>query len=234
MEPTLIRKRNLRTFNEIAEEYDHRRKLPWNECVTPLSELRENAIVLDLAAGTGRQTFAIAQHGCDVVAVDFSANMLVKLKKNAADLRLDSQVSLVASDITVLPFRDVIFDGIEMVAALHNLPTKQLRVSVLSEIHRVTIAGGKLVVTVWLRNQRGFYRVLLNNGLRYLMGRSEWGDVWVPWGGKQRFYHLFSQDELSSLVSTSGFHICKVEVKTLGDERVSGMNRNILLEANKI
>ncbi len=234
MDPTIIRKRNLRTFNEIAEEYDRRRKSPWNECVTPLSEVSENALILDVGAGTGRQTLAIAQHGCDVVALDFSAKMLEKLKKNADELKLDSEISLVVSDITKLPFRDFVFEGIEMVAALHNLPSEQLRISAIVEIYRVTRGGGKAVITVWLRNQRGFYRVLLNNALRYLLRRSEWGDVWIPWGGRPRFYHLFSKRELSSLVSKSGFHISGLEVKTFSQERFRGLNRNILLKANKL
>lgn len=234
MEPTIILKRNLRTFDEIAEEYDRWRKTPWNECVRPLINLRENALILDVGAGTGRQTFAIARHRCNVVALDFSTNMLVKLKKNGADLKLDGQISTVVSDITALPFREIIFDGIEMVAALHNLPTKKLRESALAELRRVTRAGGKVVITVWLRNQKGFNWVLLHNVFHYLLKRSEWGDVWIPWGGKQRFYHVFSQLELNSLVSTSGFQIGRVGVKTFGEDRVGGVNQNILLEANRI
>lgn len=234
MDATIIRKKSLRTFNEIAEEYGHRRKSPWIECVTPLKGLGEHALILDVGAGTGRQTLAIAKHGFDVVAIDFSANMLVQLKKNAADLGLQSEISEVVSDITKLPFRDVIFAGVEMVAALHNLPSAELRISAIAEIYRVTRGGGKAIVTVWLRNQRGFYRVLLKNAFRYLLGRSAWGDVWIPWGGNQRFYHLFCQPELSSVVSAVGFKIGRVEVKAFGDGRVSGLNRNILIEANKI
>ncbi len=234
MEPTIIQRRNLQTFNEIAEEYDRHRRSAWNECVTPLSELAANALILDVGAGTGRQTLAIAEYGCHVVAIDFSANMLVQLKKNAASVRLDSEVSLVVSDMTMLPFRSDVFNGIELVAALHNLPTKLLRSLAMNEIYRVTRSGGRAVITVWLRAQKGFYRVLAVNAIRYLSGRSDWGDVWIPWGGRPRFYHLFSQGELRSVVSKSGFQISGVEVTTFIQERVKRLNRNILLKANKI
>ncbi len=234
MKPIIIRRTNLQTFNEISEEYDHRRRSPWNECVTPLSELGANPLILDVGAGTGRQTLAIAQRGCDVVAVDFSASMLVKLKKNAADLRLDSEISLVVSDITTLPFRDLVFEGIEMVAALHNVPSMQLRISAMKETYRVTRVGGRAVITVWLRFQRGFYRLLLSSGFRCLLRESDWGDVWIPWGDRPRFYHLFSQRELRSVVSKSGFHINEIQVATFGQEGDKRLNRNILLKANKI
>lgn len=229
-----IRKQNFQTFNQIAAEYHSRRHSPWTECITPLTELRRNSVILDIGAGTGRQTIAITREEFNVVAVDFAVNMLKQLSKRASNLNLDSRISAVASDIVALPFRVGAFDGIEIVAALHHVPSRRLRASVVREINRVTKVGGQVVVSVWFRGQRGFYRPLITSAFFTLLRRSEWGDVSVPWGELPRFYHLFSKRELRSLFSALGFRVEEIGVKTFGQDDARGINRNILLQASKI
>jgi tRNA (uracil-5-)-methyltransferase TRM9 len=229
-----IRKQNLQTFNEIATEYRSRRRSPWIECVKPLTRLGRNSIILDVGAGTGRQSIAIAREELNVVAVDFAVNMLKQLDKDITNADIGARVSRVAADIVAQPFRDGAFDGIEMVAALHHVPTRRLRLSTIREILRITREGGHAIVSVWFRSQRGFYRALITSAFHVLIGRSEWGDVYVSWDGRYRFYHLFTVRELKSLFSASGFRIEGIEVRTFGQDEAKRINRNILLQASKI
>jgi SAM-dependent methyltransferase len=68
--------------------------------------------------------------------------------------------------------------------------------SALGEIRRVLRPGGTLFASVWDRDQPRFHE-------------SESADVGVPWrlpdGTKvSRFYHLFREGELESLIIESG------------------------------
>lgn len=231
---THIRRRNRQTFEEVADEYDKLRQLPWQDCIAPLAELERASLILDAGAGTGRQALALAQMGFNVIALDFSLNMLNRLHERAASLYLDSRISIVVADLFALPLRELVCDGVEFVATLHHLPSKQLRKAALQEIFRATKQGGRCVISVWLRGQRGFYYILLLSALNALLGRSEWGDVWISWGQRPRFYHLFGSKELSAVVSRSGFRIGSVEVRSFGREESSSRNRNLLVQASKI
>lgn len=228
-----IRKRNLQTFNEIAEEYDLHRQAPWSECIAPLISLGNSSLILDVGAGTGRQALALSKQELNVVALDFSPKMLARLRIGAASFHLESRISIVVGDLAALPFRSSAFDGIELVAALHHIPSRHLRSFVMRELYRATVKGGRCVISVWLRSQRGFYCLLLTSSFRLLSGKSEWGDVWIAWGRRPRFYHLFSSRELRSIVSSSGFRIEKMETKSFGREGAKKLNRNLLVEARK-
>ncbi len=170
----------------------------------------------------------------NVIALDFAVNMLDHLRRQATNSSLDCRISAVAADIVAQPFRDGVFDGIEMISALHHLPSKQLRALAVREICRVMRRGGQAVFTVWFRGQRGFYRPLIASAFNALLRRSEWGDIRVPWNRRQRFYHLFGKSELKSLFSSSGFNVDTVSVMIFGRDITNGINRNVFLLASKI
>jgi ubiquinone/menaquinone biosynthesis C-methylase UbiE len=100
--------------------------------------------VLDLGAGTGLLTLALAPHVASVTALDISAAMLDRLDAHAASEGL-SNVELVAADMRSLPFDDEIFDLVVSNDAFHHLddPAKQLAAS---EARRVLRPGGRLVL----------------------------------------------------------------------------------------
>ncbi len=203
------------------------------ECITPLTGLPPNSVVLDIGAGTGRQTLEIAKEELNVIAVDFAVNMLHELRREAVNYSLDNRITPVVADMVAQPFRDGVFDGIEMISVLHHIPSRQLRASALQEVNRVARRGGQAIVTVWFRGQRGFYRRLVRSAFNALLRRSEWGDMPIPWNKSPRFYHLFGKGELKSLLIESGFNVEAISVKPFGWNDTRGISSNVFLLASK-
>ena len=100
--------------------------------------------VLDLGAGTGLVTLALARRAQHVVALDISNLMLERLCEHEATEGIDN-VEHVQGDMRSLPFGDETFDLVVSNYAFHHLedPAKELA---LSEARRVLTAGGRLVV----------------------------------------------------------------------------------------
>jgi ubiquinone/menaquinone biosynthesis C-methylase UbiE len=105
---------------------------------------RRSDRVLDLGAGTGLVTLALAPVAADVTALDISRHMLERLDAHAAAAGIPN-IDLVAGDMRSLPFDDETFDVVVSNYAFHHLddPGKELS---LSEARRVLVPGGRLVV----------------------------------------------------------------------------------------
>ena len=99
--------------------------------------------VLDVPAGTGRLTVALAETGATVIGADISANML----KMAAQKRAaapDASVHLMQGSGAQLPFADNTFDAVLSFKFFHLIPNHMKRMFVV-EMTRV-LKPGKPVV----------------------------------------------------------------------------------------
>lgn len=104
--------------------------------------------ILDLAAGTGTSSVALAASGADVVACDFSLGMLAaghtrQLAHDPLQAKTRGRVAFAAGDALRLPFRDGAFDAVTISFGLRNVHGTR---EALAEIRRVTRPGGRLVV----------------------------------------------------------------------------------------
>ena len=120
----------------------------------------KGARVLDVATGTGKQAFAFARRGCDVVGIDLSPDMLrVAARKNKyANARFQ------LADATALPFPDARFDIACISFGLHEMPAA-IRERTVRELARVTKQGGMVLVVDYAlpRNRLGksiVYRII--------------------------------------------------------------------------
>jgi SAM-dependent methyltransferase len=103
---------------------------------------------LDIAAGTGRNSLALARAGISVAAVDFSPVAMRALRETAAASRLPVSLVIlpVIADLeTALPFPDAVFDVILNVNYLDRGLVPRLR-----EILKV---GGMLLFDTFLIDQ---------------------------------------------------------------------------------
>ena len=131
-------------FDDVAERYDLTNDVlalgqtrRWRRLVVEAVDPRPGDRVLDLAAGTGTSSAAIARTGAYVVPADFSLGMLRVGKRRQPDL------PFVAGDGLHLPFADGVFDAATISFGLRNLAD---RCAGLRELARVVRPGGRPAV----------------------------------------------------------------------------------------
>jgi demethylmenaquinone methyltransferase / 2-methoxy-6-polyprenyl-1,4-benzoquinol methylase len=185
-------------FSTIAPKYDFVTRIlsygmdrRWKRLGVTKAALPENALVLDLAAGTGDFSELILQKlpKARSVAVDLTEPML-RLA------RLRGLRETACADATRLPFADKTFDCVFVGYGLRNFPNLQ---AALVEIERVTRPGGMMVaLDFFLPRSAALRHAYL--GYLYAQG-AFWG---LLLHGRPRTY-TYIPDSLKSFVSLSDF-----------------------------
>jgi SAM-dependent methyltransferase len=119
------------------------------ECIR-LAEVSPAHEVLDLAAGTGVLTLAVASRVARVVAVDFAPRMIELLERHRAAAGA-TNISTHVMDGQHLGLPEQSFDRAFSNFGVIFFPD---RVKGFAEIHRVLRPGGRAVVTAWSRPER--------------------------------------------------------------------------------
>ncbi len=134
-------------FDEVAAGYDRTNTILsvgndrlWRIATTRALSPRPGQRILDLAAGTGTSSVAIARTGAEVVAADFSPGMIAEGRRRHAGV---PGVSFVEADATNLPFEDEEFDAVTISFGLRNVQDADAG---LREMLRVTKPGGRLMI----------------------------------------------------------------------------------------
>jgi ubiquinone/menaquinone biosynthesis C-methylase UbiE len=107
--------------------------------------------VLDIGTGRGFTAVELARRGADVTTVDLSEDELKAAYLHAVDMGVADNIEFHLADGSDLPFEMGSFEVITMINVLHHLKNAD---SVLPEIARVLMPGGRLVVADF--TDRGF------------------------------------------------------------------------------
>jgi len=156
-------------FSGIAHRYDllnHLLSLGvdfyWWRRMARASGAAPGLRILDVAAGTGDSSLALARRGAEVVSTDFTQAMLAL---GPAKFRRKGLTRLVwasaGADAQRLPFRDASFDGLTICYGIRNVEQRPLA---FAEFLRVLRPGGRLTILefsrprwAWLRALYDFY-----------------------------------------------------------------------------
>ncbi len=108
--------------------------------------------VLEVAVGTGRNLPHYAQLD-SLTGVDLSPGMLAVARDRAAALGIDADLRV--GNAQALEFGDATFDTVVCTISLCNIPDYR---AAISEMHRVLMPGGRLVLLDHVASDRGWLR----------------------------------------------------------------------------
>ena len=154
-------------FDDVAKKYDRTNDVLsagnavlWRRAtvrgVAPLAGER----ILDVAAGTGTSSMALARSGAEVIALDFSAGMV------AEGRRKHKKLEFIEGDAQQLPFPDNHFDAVSISFGLRNVKDPKLA---LAEMYRVLKPGGRVVVCEFSKPPIAIFRAGYYTYLQHVM-----------------------------------------------------------------
>lgn len=156
-----IREQQRETWNRFSHGWQKWNDLtmdwlkPMGDEIVRLLDVKDDAVVLDVAAGTGEPGLTIAtiaQNG-KVVITDLAENML-EVARNNADLRGISNIETQVCDVCELPFADNTFDAVSCRFGYMFFPDMELATK---EMVRVLKPGGRIATAVWAAPEKNFW-----------------------------------------------------------------------------
>lgn len=154
-------------FDGVARGYDRTNAVLsvgnaalWRIATVRAVDPKPGERVLDIAAGTGTSSAALAKSGAEVIALDFSVGMVEEGRKRHPDL------TFVQGDAMKLPFADGEFDAVTISFGLRNVQQPKVAIA---EMRRVLKPGGRVVICEFSRPPLGVLRAGYHAYLRYLM-----------------------------------------------------------------
>ena len=152
-------------FSGIAPRYDLLNHILsfgldfyWWRRMAKVSGAAEGKRMLDVAAGTGDSSLALARRGAEVISTDFTKGMLALGPAKFRRKQLDNLVwASVGADAQALPFQDQCFDGLTICYGIRNVERRPLA---FAEFLRVLKPGGRLTVLEFSRPRWAWLRAL--------------------------------------------------------------------------
>lgn len=194
------------TFDQIAEAFDATRASPWpfvKEWLAGLGPI--GTPLVDVGCGNGRHLTLAATLGKWGLGVDLSPRLLTLARE-----RVPAGTGLVTGDARQLPLPDNVAAAVIAVAMLHHVPTEEGRRAVASELKRIALPGGPVLVSVWALDDpevaaRARARPDPDGDPR---------DLLVPWRAVEgspvdRFYRVIGLAELTDLVAGAGLAVVR-------------------------
>ena len=175
-------------YENIANNFSDKRYNSWYWIDNFINLTPKGSKILDIGCGNGRN---MKNSNYDFYGIDNCSNFVELAKKVSPNVFL--------CEMTNLPFPDNYFDAIISIASFHHLSNNIRRTECLKEMSRVLKPNGKILLSIWSKNQS--HNKKLDNKFNY-------GTNMVPFKDNKgniignRFYYIFQLDEIYNLIQT--------------------------------
>lgn len=208
-------------YNAIASDFSDTRGKWWQGFGSFDKYVKAGDRVLDAGCGNGRMAEIFCDSKIRYLGIDNSEELIKIAKQRFKNQRW---AEFEVGDVLALAETPASFDLVLMIAVLHHLPTKKLRLQALRNISRLLKPGGRLVISNWnlwqISGQKKFryWRYLFSYGEKIKRGIWRLSDAFVPWkplaGDNLRYVHSFRRNELKRLLKKSGFKVEKISFES--------------------
>lgn len=218
-------------FTEIAEYYDEMNEIMslhmvqgWHRFMMRKAGDISGKRCLDVGAGTGEVAFHVARKaGKDgkVIGIDITPKMLELAERKEAELDLPCKIEWVVGDALNLPYPDGSFDLVTSAYMLRNVTDIEKAVS---EMHRVLVPGGRVVVAELSKPDNRFVRYFYDIYMRHIKKKGRKYDKGEAIDGKQPAYDWLTSsiegfpygEDMVKIFRKAGFDDARYYVKSFG------------------
>lgn len=152
-------------FKQISPTYDLLNRtlslghdIYWRREMVKNLALSQNALVLDMATGTGDVAIEIVRQfnsKVSVVGIDFVFNMLLLGKEKIAQAGYGNNIRLMQGDVFNLPLKANIFDAVTIAFGIRNMADKE---EVLRVFYSLLKKGGHALILELTRPEKGLMK----------------------------------------------------------------------------
>lgn len=194
-------------YDKIASRFDDTRAYQWTWITDFMNSLKTKSVVLDIGCGGGRNLeFYSDKH--QMFGIDTS--------KSFIDICKSKNLEVLQANMCYIPHPSNSFDALIVIASFHHLDCVNHRLQAMYEMYRILKPGGRMIMSVWSKEQPAKTRRQFD----------KYGDTLVPWKERdgtvyQRYYYIFRKDELLELINIAEFKVidwkwdCGNEILTL-------------------
>jgi demethylmenaquinone methyltransferase/2-methoxy-6-polyprenyl-1,4-benzoquinol methylase len=215
-------------FAPLAETYDRYARLlsfgqdpRWRSFLASRLEVGPGDTVLDVACGTAAVAVALAgNHGCRVVGIDQSAEMLAEGRRRVDAAGLGGRIELRQGRAEELPFEDASFAGLTFTYLLRYVDDPP---ATMRELARVVRPGGRIAMLEFAVPSRTAPRAAWEAYVRLGLpaaGRAVspgWGEVGGFLGPSIRdFWSRWPPDRLRGVWEGAGIEHVRARLLSLG------------------
>ena len=180
-------------YSSIANHFDKTRYHTWPKIQDFVNSLDTNSHIYDIGCGNGRNMNI--REDCVFVGCDNNEELLIQAEKKGNNCQYGDNLSL--------PFSDGCADAVTSIAVIHHFSTIDRRIKALSEIFRILKESGSALIYVWAHEQDKFANFSKNALVDW--NNQENGEI------IKRYYYLFSNGELDTLIKNNFKKITIVE-----------------------
>ena len=203
-----ILKETEKGYNMIADKFSETGNHFWPDLEFIKDYAKAGDKVLDFGSGNSRILELFSDKPIEYTGADISQNLVnIASKKFAGNVKF-----IKISSCNSLPFPDDYFNVIYAIAVFHHIPSRELRLKMAKELHRVAKPGGHIIVTAWNLWQLEHIKDIMANWVNKILRKSElgWNDCHIPFEKDskhifQRYHHAFGKNEVKKLFSEAGF-----------------------------
>ncbi|HKY52914.1 MAG TPA: class I SAM-dependent methyltransferase [Anaerolineales bacterium] len=181
-----------------------------------LGMLNGDESILDLGCGNGEFARELAKRGHHgpYLGVDFSLPLLRDAESqpeglSARFIEMDlTQLSLNSNQLLVIGNWSVV----TAFAVLHHIPSRELRLDIFKEVHKLLKPDGKFIHSNWqfLNSEKLKGRIQPWEMASISQSEVDMGDYLLDWrngGVGLRYVHHFNEEELFNLAKATGFGV---------------------------
>lgn len=173
------------------------------EYITTLKYIHEYAkkvsakSILEIGAGTGRYSIALANEGFNVTAVELTEHNISVLKQKSTENENLTAIQGNALDLSFLP--DNSFDITLSLGPMYHLHNKKDKIKALCEAIRVTKPNGYILVAYIMNEPAIIQYAFMENNLKEVLDKNMVDSTWHSISHKDDVFELIRTEDIEEL-----------------------------------